>query len=762
MNIFKKLLISSTIVSFASPVFSQVDINQKIKSTKAKKILEKEILIAENNFKDSNNTLKITVTGTRNPRPVDTFPGNVEVIDQEELKEKSGFTLRDLTDDIPGVTTEAQKRTGLKGTPNRGNNVNIRGLERNRVLFLIDGIRLPSYFYGSAGSDPYYNMNQGDYVDFNTLKSIEILKGPGSALYGADALAGVVTYSSLKPRDLLKGNDIFKVSLPGSYDSSDSSISQSIQLASKLSDSLSSLIVFTIESGDETQVKADAKFIDDEKFDGKNYYISLTKEFDDFTLVDLIYEQVRRDSEIKASQGSLDAMETKDYANRTITYTKHDSFIKTNRDRISVDYSYENPDNNKLIKSFQGKLYSQYTRKDDDMNRTTSRANFGGPPTVGSSVRDYYLKNDIYGTDFKLTSEPEFANTSHLITYGVDYSKTDTSRLRITDGTKAKDNPDTAITRTGLFLQDEFSYGKFDFILGLRFDNYELDAKNDSVYNKASFVADFSEGSLTPKIASTYNFNSNISGFAQYAQGFRAPAWYEVNSGFDNFRSGYTTESNPSLKPETSDSFEVGLRARYPKFDANLFAFFSKYENFIEQLKKIGTKSVTQGETTKDLNLYKSINADKAEISGIEFSGEYYFQENRRGLSLYSLTAFQEGTNNTTNEPLKTISPFETSIGFRFRSNDKKWSTQFSNKFVGKARAKKGETDFIPDAYSVTNLKSTYTPSETFSLSLGIYNLFDNTYYNYQDVRNKSATTSNITAYTQPGRYIKASFEFKF
>ena len=122
----------------------------------------------------------------------------------------------------------------------------------------------------------------------------------------------------------------------------------------------------------------------------------------------------------------------------------------------------------------------------------------------------------------------------------------------------------------------------------------------------------------------------------------------------------------------------------------------------------------------------------------------------------------QEGTNNTTNEPLKTISPFETSIGFKFRSNDKKWSTQFSNKFVGKARAKKGETDFIPDAYSVTNLKSTYTPSETFSLSLGIYNLFDNTYYNYQDVRNKSATTSNITAYTQPGRYIKASFEFKF
>ena len=138
-------------------------------------------------------TLKITVTGTRNPRPVDTFPGSVDVFNRNDLNEKSGFTLRDLTDQIPGVTTEAQKRTGVKGTPNGGNNMNIRGLERNRVLFLIDGIRLPSYFYGSSGSSPYYNMNQGDYVDFGTLKGIEILKGPASALYGADALGGVVS-----------------------------------------------------------------------------------------------------------------------------------------------------------------------------------------------------------------------------------------------------------------------------------------------------------------------------------------------------------------------------------------------------------------------------------------------------------------------------------------------------------------------------------------------------------------------------------------
>ena len=58
MNIFKKLLISSTIISFASPVISQVNANQKLAPSRDKKILEREILIAENEFKAENNTLK--------------------------------------------------------------------------------------------------------------------------------------------------------------------------------------------------------------------------------------------------------------------------------------------------------------------------------------------------------------------------------------------------------------------------------------------------------------------------------------------------------------------------------------------------------------------------------------------------------------------------------------------------------------------------------------------------------------------------------
>ena len=60
MNIFKKLLISSTIISFASPVISQVNANQKLEPSRDKKILEREILIAENDFQNNRtDTLKL-------------------------------------------------------------------------------------------------------------------------------------------------------------------------------------------------------------------------------------------------------------------------------------------------------------------------------------------------------------------------------------------------------------------------------------------------------------------------------------------------------------------------------------------------------------------------------------------------------------------------------------------------------------------------------------------------------------------------------
>ena len=90
----------------------------------------------------------------------------------------------------------------------------------DRVLMQVDGIRLPTYSYGS-----YYTFGRGSYVDFNTLKSVEVLKGPASTLYGSDALGGAITFRQLSPSDLLKEDGTYAVELPTYYDGANEGLS---------------------------------------------------------------------------------------------------------------------------------------------------------------------------------------------------------------------------------------------------------------------------------------------------------------------------------------------------------------------------------------------------------------------------------------------------------------------------------------------------------------------------------------------------------
>ena len=815
MNIFKKLLISSTIISFASPVISQVNANQKLAPSRDKKNLEREILIAENQFQQENNTLKITVTGSRTPRPVDTFPGSIEVINMEDLENTTGLNLRELTDSIQGLTTQFSKTHGYRGTPNTGDNLNIRGLDKDRVLFQIDGIRLPSYNYGSQdgaltrtsneNASTVYTMNPGAYINFDTLKTVEIIKGPASALYGSDALGGLISFESLEAEDLLGDAEDFNIEIPSNYNSSNNGYSGSIKMATKLSENTSALFIYTNENSDELDVKTESKYLDNEDNLGNNYFVNLTQKVGDFGKANIIYENIDRSSEVTSKADNLALMtdiNTKNDATETFQSIFTDT--TTSRERISLNYEYDNPNNKNFIDSFKLKIYNQYSRVDDDSKVTwtydlPALIIFGTQTrprtvTVYNDVNDYYMKNDLFGFDIQAQSNLKMFDSDHLITYGADYSTSDTTRIRpktrtktvtthinafvidtadpVADNSTKKDTPDSDITRTGFYVQDEFSKGKFDFIAGLRYDNYDLDAKADSTFLSSgdtstdgsgtnltnAYAADLNESNWSPKFAATYNINQNSSFYGSYSRGFRAPAYYEVNSSFYNRKSLYITESNPSLKPETSDSYEIGIRRFTNNSRIKLAAFYNRYNDFIEQLKIQDPDNIT----SSSVDTYKSVNINSVETQGIEFSSNYFFNEDKSGINISSFITYQEGNNLTDNVPLTTINPFEAKIALGYKTNNEKWDTKLINTFVGKPKTKSNETNFVPDAYSVTDLITSYIPSEKYSYSLGIYNLFDTTYYNYQDVKSKSSSLANITRYSQPGTFVKAGFKIRF
>jgi hemoglobin/transferrin/lactoferrin receptor protein len=129
--------------------------------------------------------------------PEDTFKTDrsVSVMDKETIKEQNPRTIPEALFDTPGAFVQQTNAGG--GSPI------IRGMGGPQVLIVVDGIRFNNSVY-RTGPVQYLNL-----LDPFSVGQIEVLRGPGSALYGSDAMGGVIqlnTLSARSPRDSGKFN----------------------------------------------------------------------------------------------------------------------------------------------------------------------------------------------------------------------------------------------------------------------------------------------------------------------------------------------------------------------------------------------------------------------------------------------------------------------------------------------------------------------------------------------------------------------------
>ena len=165
-RIFVSLVALATATAFASPAAAEPD----------------PVTAATGEAAGGGAELVITASRSGDAVPADQLGASVTVLDAATLDQRQTRIVSDVLRDVPGL---AVSRTGAVGGTTQ---VRIRGSEGNHVLVLIDGIEV---------SDPY----QGEY-DFGTLIAdevarVEVLRGQQSALYGSDAIGGVIQYLTL-------------------------------------------------------------------------------------------------------------------------------------------------------------------------------------------------------------------------------------------------------------------------------------------------------------------------------------------------------------------------------------------------------------------------------------------------------------------------------------------------------------------------------------------------------------------------------------
>lgn len=132
---------------------------------------------------------QVIVTGTHSPLAATQVSSSVSVIDRTTIAQLNKTNLADVLQTVPGVLVERQ------GGPGGLTVASIRGGESNYTMVMVDGVAMNDPGNTRGGAFDLGNIN----VD--SIERIEIVSGPQSAIYGADALAGVINIITLRPQD---------------------------------------------------------------------------------------------------------------------------------------------------------------------------------------------------------------------------------------------------------------------------------------------------------------------------------------------------------------------------------------------------------------------------------------------------------------------------------------------------------------------------------------------------------------------------------
>lgn len=140
----------------------------------------------------SNNMATVTVTASRTPTPIDDAGSAISIINHKQILEDNAITLGNLLRGVPGI---AVSRQGGIGTFTQ---VRMRGAEANQVLVLINGVAANDVAQGSG-------FNFADVLP-SDIRRVEVVRGPQSALWGSDALAGVINIITEPGRNGARGS----------------------------------------------------------------------------------------------------------------------------------------------------------------------------------------------------------------------------------------------------------------------------------------------------------------------------------------------------------------------------------------------------------------------------------------------------------------------------------------------------------------------------------------------------------------------------
>ena len=710
----------------------------------------------------------ITVIGTRTERTLKELAATVSVISSEDLEHEITRDIADLIRYEPGVSVSGTgSRFGLSG-------FTIRGIGGNRVLTMVDGVRVPDEFdFG-----PFLNARR-DFVDVDSIERVEIARGPISSLYGSDAIGGVVAFTTKAPRDYLDGDTPYYVGLKAGYSGADDSTVGTLTLALG-GERLSAMLLYTQRDGSETDNQGrvggtglERELPEPQDLTSDNVVAKLAFHpgaAHNFTL-GIDYFDNETSTQVLSDYGTVTFGTTND---------RRDAVDTRTRTRVSLHYDYDGElaFADRVIATIYDQQSETEQRTDEDRTTRTFAAR--------TRQRESFFDQDIQGAYVQLSKGFDIGQSEHLLTYGIDYYATDNVGLRHggtfdQDGNPVperlplptRDFPLTETNQLAFFIQDEIRLFEDRLLItpGLRYDSFDADANADPIYLNGNPGSpppeDYDDSELTGRLGAVYWFSDNVSIYAQYSEGFRAPPYDDVNVGFSNFTGGYKTIANPNLKSERSQGLEIGLRTEGNAGSASFGVFRTDYDDFIEDFATAPEFLPSGIDPADGFRTFQSINRDKVQIEGAEFSGRLNlgaFSQALDGFIVRTAIAYADGEDESTGQPIDSIEPLTGVIGLSYDSADDRWGGELVWTLVdGKDPSDIDENSGREptSGYGLVDLLAYARLTPNVSVNLGLFNLTDKTYIRWADTGGISEGEARAR-FTQPGFNAGATLRVAF
>ena len=667
----------------------------------------------------------VVVTATRQESETSETTLASAVVPSQLLEQQITLTLSQALEAVPGLNWE--NAGAFRNRPV------LRGLDSNRVLILIDGERL-----NNARTSTTNTGIEPALVDLSQVSQVEIVSGPGSVLYGSDALGGVINIRTrtATPGDTLRlgarlRNEFFSNS-GGRRNIVDLTGSQgwwafrAMGSAGNINDYRSPSGRLYFSAVDEKSALADLRFY---PAAGHSFFVRFTHR-----------------GAYNFGVPSLDA--------QPVSIAR---FPSSKLQKFSGGYS--GSFRSRWFSMLQVRAYGQEQPRDflTDMAGAASH-----------SLSDTITRVRSAGVDAQVKA---VAAKRHELTYGISayqdrHRETRLQWLQSAAGStvlsRAPSVPDSTFSNAGLFLQDQFDWKRrVRFQGGIRVDRYRLNASTTADYDPAAFAViqeSRTETAWSGNLGTSVILSRHWTATANLGRAFREPNLFERYF-FGRGSVGNFFVPNPNLKPETSAQLDTGARLNWNPLRVSVNYFVNNLRNLITTIPGTFQGSSSIGGQP----IRQNVNVNQARIQGLESSGEIAFNRLRSQWTTGITTTWQRGTNRTTGQPLPLIAPFVGQARLRYAPRHARvWSEWQSRVVKGGTRVPAGARPISGFTTFAWRWGSELTRAERFArailppgvssihLQFGIENLTNRLYRGI------------FETVPQPGREFRFALDFNF